>query len=108
MQVWVGSGMERERLDSQRCPSNVQNQDWDAYKTKSYPHHTHTHTHTHPYTSLMDRIRDPTSVLIICHLDVPGGFFCGATEMNPTNIHEGVGSIPSLALWARKPAWVLP
>ena len=69
---------------------------------------THTHTHTHTYTSLMDRIRDPTSVLIICHLDVPGSFCCGATEMNPTNTHEGVGSIPSLALWARKPAWVLP
>ena len=35
---------------------------------------------------------------------VPGSSHCGAVEMNPTSIHENVGSIPGLAQWAKDPA----
>ena len=28
-------------------------------------------------------------------------FYCGAMEMNPTSIHEDVGSIPGLAQWVK-------
>ena len=30
-----------------------------------------------------------------------GSSRCGAAEMNPTSIHEGVGSIPSLTQWVK-------
>ena len=30
-----------------------------------------------------------------------GSSYCGALEMNPTSIHEDVGSIPGLAQWVR-------
>ena len=29
------------------------------------------------------------------------GSYCGASEMNPTGIHEDVRSIPGLAQWVR-------
>ena len=34
-------------------------------------------------------------------LNTLGSSHCGAVEMNPTSIHEGVGSIPGLAQWAK-------
>ena len=33
----------------------------------------------------------------------PGSSHCGTVEMNPTSIHEDVGSIPGLAQWVGDP-----
>ena len=33
-----------------------------------------------------------------------GEFRCGSVVMNPTSIHEHVGSMPDLAQWVKNPA----